>query len=264
MSDYETRFSGIGRLYGRTGLDRLRCAHVCVVGIGGVGSWAVEALARSGIGRLTLVDIDEVCVSNVNRQLHALDGAVGRPKVEVMAERVRAINPDAVVEPIAEFFTEANAATLLATRYDGVFDAIDAITNKCRLIARCREAGIPIVTSGGAGGRRDATAVRVMDLAHSMHDRLLQKVRVVLRREHGFPRGDKKFGVECVCSGEAPVYPGKDGSICARRETGSELGLNCDSGFGTAAFVTGAFGFAAAGAIVRRIAEGSVTLKPGR
>src|SRR5436190_14289846 len=127
MSDFDLRFGGIGRLFGVDALARLRVAHVCVVGIGGVGSWTVEALARSGVRHLTLVDLDEVCVSNVNRQLHALNADVGRAKVEVMAERVRGINPECAVRPILEFLTESNAELLLATHYNYVVDAIDSL-----------------------------------------------------------------------------------------------------------------------------------------
>jgi tRNA A37 threonylcarbamoyladenosine dehydratase len=181
------------------------------------------------VGRLTLVDLDEVCVSNVNRQLHALDPAVGRAKVEVMAERVRGINPECDVRPVPEFFTEANAESLLATRYDYVVDAIDSLTNKCRLIALCREKQLPLVTCGGAGGRRDASAVRVTDLAFTSHDRLLQKVRETLRKQFNFPRGEEPFGVDCVFSPEAPVFPRCDGSVSAEREAGSDLRLNCES-----------------------------------
>ncbi len=257
MNDFDIRFGGIARLFGAAGLERLRRAHVCVVGVGGVGSWAVEALARSGVGRLTLVDLDEVCVSNVNRQLPALDGAVGRPKVEVLAERARAINPECAVRPVTEFFTASNAEPLLSERPDAVLDAIDHIANKCLLIARCRERGIPIVTCGGAGGRRDPTAVRVTDLAFTSHDRLLARVREQLRKEHGFAPAGRAFGVDAVYSTERPVFPRADGSVCAQREAGSALRLDCDTGYGTAAFVTGAFGFAAAGVVVKGLAEDS-------
>jgi len=259
MSDYATRFGGIGRLFGAAGWERLHRAHVCVVGVGGVGSWAVEALARSGLGQLTLIDLDEVCVSNVNRQLHALDGTVGRPKVAVLAERVRAIHPECQVNAVAEFFTETSAEHLLTLRYDYVLDAIDEVPNKCRLIAACRGRKIPVVTCGGAGGRSDATAVRVADLADATHDRLLAEVRNRLRRQHGFPPADEKFGVEAVYSTERQVFPQPDGSVCTKRVAavhGAELRLNCDAGFGTAAFVTGTFGFAAAGVIVRRLVLG--------
>ena len=259
MNDYEARFSGVRRLFGAEGLQRLQRAHVCVVGLGGVGSWAAEALARSGIGALTLMDLDDVCLSNVNRQIHALDGSIGRPKVEAMAARVRAINPDCVVHALHAFFTEANAAEILQTRFDYVLDAIDSPSNKCLLIAACRERAIPVFVVGGAGGRRDSTALKISDLALSTHDRLLTEVRSQLRGDFGFPRGDKPFGIDCVHSPEPMLYPRQDGTVCAQREPGFALRLDCNSGYGTACFVTGAFGFAAAGHIVRKIADGSTT-----
>ena len=264
MSDFDFRFGGIARLYGTAALSRFRAAHVMVVGIGGVGSWVVEALARSGIGRLTLVDLDEVCVSNINRQLHALDSTVGRSKVEVMVERVRTISPEARVEGRVEFFTADTASRLLGLetdsisedRPDFVVDAIDAMSNKVRLIALCQGAGIPLVVCGGAGGRRDPTAVRVADLATVTHDRLLSEVRKRLRREHGFSRTSKKLRIECVHSAEAPVFPGRDGQVCATRASDNELPLrlNCESGFGSATQVTGTFGFAAAARVLARLA----------
>ena len=253
MSDYEFRFGGVGRLFGATALERLRRAHVCVVGIGGVGSWAVEALARSGVGRLTLIDLDEICISNVNRQLHALDPAVGQPKVAAMAERVRGINAECEVQAVTEFFTTENAAQLLEADFDFVIDAIDNVANKARLIAACREKRLPVVASGGAGGRRDATQIRTADLALTTHDRLLQKVRDTLRKEFGFPRGAVPFGVECVYSPEPPIFARCDGSVSAEREPGTELRLNCESGLGTATFVTGTFGFIAAGVVVQKL-----------
>jgi tRNA A37 threonylcarbamoyladenosine dehydratase len=256
MNDFEIRFGGIARLYGAIGMERLRTAHVCAVGLGGVGSWAVEALARSGLGRLTLVDLDEICASNVNRQLHALNGAVGRPKVEVMAERVRAISPECVVRPRMEFFTAQNADDIFREGYDAVLDAIDSVADKCRLIALCRSRGIHLVTCGSAGGRRDATMVRVADLAFTSHDRLLLRVRDELRKLHGFPPARMALGIPCVYSAEPPVFPRKDGSVGPRREAGSAVRLDCDTGLGTATFVTGAFGFVAAGLVVKKITEG--------
>ena len=169
MSDFETRFGGIARLYGQSGLERLRAAHVCVVGIGGVGTWSAEGLARSGIGALTLVDLDEVCASNINRQLHALTETVGRAKVEVMAERIRAINPDCRVIADQKFFNEQSAAELLTPKFDFVLDAIDSVTNKVLLLANCRQKNLPVVACGGAGGRRDGTLVRTADLAKVSH-----------------------------------------------------------------------------------------------
>ncbi|MCU0771299.1 MAG: tRNA threonylcarbamoyladenosine dehydratase [Verrucomicrobia bacterium] len=254
MRSFDLRFGGIRRLYSKAGLEALRRSHVCVVGVGGVGSWTVEALARSGIGRLTLVDMDDVCVSNVNRQIHALDGEIKKTKVAVMAHRVRAINPDIDVRPIEAFLTPGNAASLLDDDYDYVFDAIDRAREKCLMIVLCRQRGLPILTAGGAGGRRDPMRIRVDDLARSEGDRLLQSVRRTLRADHGFPRGGKKFGVECVYSSEPPVYPRPDGSVCEARPAGAELRLDCRSGFGTATFVTGTFGFVAAARMVEEIA----------
>lgn len=247
MNDEDLRFGGLARLYGASGLQRLLQAGVCVVGIGGVGSWAVESLARSAIGRLTLVDLDDVCVSNVNRQLHALEGAIGRPKVEVMAERIRAIHPTCQVRTISSFFTESTAETILESRFDFVLDAIDQAANKALLIARCRQKEIPIVSVGGAGGRRDPVAIKVADLAQTTHDALLRQVRQKLRDEHGFSRHAKTlFGVPCVFSTELAAAPAEG---CAGRMT-------CDNGYGTASFVTGAFGLVAASCIVSKIAGG--------
>lgn len=259
MSGFQKRFSGIGRLFGLLALERLRAAHVCVVGLGGVGSWAVEGLARSGVGQLTLVDLDDVCISNVNRQLHALDGELGKPKSEVMARRVQAINPDCKLNPLQSFFVRSNAEEILATPFNAVVDAIDTPSLKALLIAMCVERRIPIVTAGGAGGRRDPTQVEVTDLAFSTHDRLLQEVRRRLRKDHGFPRDDRAFGVDCVLSREPVLYPTKEGSVCADRAASSDLRLDCNSGFGTASFVTGTFGLVAASRVVERIAaaEGS-------
>lgn len=257
MDDFAERFGGIARLYGTSGLERLRTAHVCVVGIGGVGTWAAEALARSGIGAMTLVDLDEVCVTNINRQLHALTDTVGRSKVEVMAERIRAINPGCQVVADQRFFNAQTAEEVLASQYDFVLDAIDSLTNKVLLIARCREKQLPVVACGGAGGRREATAVRQADLAKVTHDRLLAEVRRKLRKEHNFPADGSIMGVECVFSAEPPVFPQADGSVCENRTALPDgTRLNCNGGFGSATFVTGAFGFAAAGILVRKIAEG--------
>ena len=254
MTNQEARFGGIQRLYGVVGAARLLQAHVCVIGTGGVGSWAVEALARSGLGTLTLVDLDDVCISNVNRQLHAVTGEFGKPKVEVMAARVRLINPDGAVHAKQMLFTAATAESILGAQFDCVLDAIDDTAMKALLIARCCERKIPVVTTGGAGGRRDSTAIRVDDLARTTHDGLLANVRKVLRTEHNFPRDPKtKFGVPCVFSPEPQVFPASDGSVCATPEAGAKLRLDCRSGYGTATFVTGAFGFAAAAEVVKVI-----------
>jgi tRNA A37 threonylcarbamoyladenosine dehydratase len=260
MDSYKRRFGGLARLFGNAGLDQLRHAHVCVVGLGGVGSWAVEALARSGLGRLTLIDLDDVCISNVNRQIHALDGELGKPKVEVMARRVQAINPDCVVNPLHSFFLKTNARQILETRFEAVLDAIDSPSLKCLLIALCRERNIPLVAVGAAGGRQDPTAIQVTDLAFSSGDRLLQQVRRKLRRAYGFPRRNEAFGVECVLSREPAVYPTNEGCISTDRAKAADLRLDCGSGFGTASFVTGAFGLVAASRVVRQIAQSRAAL----
>ncbi|MES1180903.1 MAG: tRNA cyclic N6-threonylcarbamoyladenosine(37) synthase TcdA [Verrucomicrobiota bacterium] len=256
MSDFETRFGGIARLYGRAGLERLRVAHVCVVGIGGVGAWAAEALARSGVGALTLVDLDEVCVTNINRQLHALTETVGRAKVAVMAERIRAINPDCRISIEQKFFNAQTAEELLAPKFDFVLDAIDSVANKVLLLTKCREKNLPVVSCGGAGGRRDATQIRVADLAKVTHDRLLAEVRKKLRKEFHFPADGSPMNLDCIFSAEPPVFAQPDGSVCATR-TEAEDGtrLNCNGGLGSATFVTGTFGFAAAGIVVQKIAK---------
>ena len=245
------RFSGISRLYGNPSLERFSRSRVAIVGIGGVGSWIVEALARSGIGHLTLVDLDEICLSNVNRQLHAMDGQIGRLKTSAMADRIRAINPDAVIEEKHTFYSEKNAEELLSGGFDVVIDAIDAVRQKCHLIASCKERGIPIVTCGAAGGRRDPSCITIADLAFTHQDALLLQTRKNLRAHHGFPKAPtgkkiKKFGVTAIFSTESPVYPQSDGSVSCDRPTEGSLRLNCDSGYGTATPVTATFGLMAA------------------
>jgi tRNA threonylcarbamoyladenosine dehydratase len=254
MTDHDQRFGGIARLFSNDGLARLRVAHVCVIGIGGVGSWVAESLARSGIGALTLVDLDEICVTNMNRQLHATEATVGLAKVAAMADRIRSFAPGCRVNAMQEFFTAENAGRILGGGFDCVVDAIDSPSKKARLIAACRECGLRVVTTGGAGGRRDPTKLQVLDLALTFRDNLLQEVRKLLRKRHGFPHGCEPFGVDCVFSSEEPVYPHTDGTVCATREAGSDLRLDCDSGYGTASFVTGAFGLAVAAVVVEKIA----------
>jgi tRNA A37 threonylcarbamoyladenosine dehydratase len=255
--DYLQRFGGLGRLYGAAALPRLHAAHVAVIGVGGVGSWVVEGLARSGIGAVTMIDLDDVCVTNVNRQLPALDGNIGRPKVAALADRVRLINPACKVTAVTDFFTAESAPRLLAGRHDWVVDCIDSVTNKALVIAECVRRGQPVVTVGGAGGKRDATRIRVGDLGGAHGDDLLKLVRRKLRRDHGFAKGEgHDYGIPCVSSQEKPVYPWADGTCSSEPEEGSNLRLDCATGFGTAVFVTAAFGFAAAGEVVRRVAGG--------
>ena len=244
----DERFRGIDRLYGAGSAARLAAAHVCIVGIGGVGSWAVEALARSGVGRLTLIDADDICVSNTNRQLHALDGTFGRAKVDVIAERARAINPAIEVDAIAEFLTPSNLDALLGRGYDLVLDCCDAFRVKVEMIAWCRRRKIPLIVSGSAGGRTDPTLITVRDLAKTEHDAMLALIRRKLREEFNFPRGPKRyFGVQAVYSLENVKYPQADGSVCGvRPQLGPDaaLKLDCGAGLGAATHITGAFAFA--------------------
>jgi tRNA threonylcarbamoyladenosine dehydratase len=257
---YVDRFSGLGRLFGSGAVLRLHAAHVCVVGVGGVGSWVVEALARSGIGALTFVDADDVCVTNTNRQLPALADTVGRPKVAVLAERVRSISPDCRVVPVADFYTPSNARELLAEPFDFVVDAVDRRSTKAHLVHACRELGRSVLVCGAAGGRRDPGQVRVSDLGLAGRDELLRQVRRKLRTEYGWERGrgtqPTSMGVPCVYSPESPIFPWRDGSCRLAPEAGGSLRMDCASGIGAAAFVTGAFGFLAAGEVVRRLAVG--------
>ena len=241
------RFRGIDRLYGTGSVARLGEAHVCVIGIGGVGSWAVEALVRSGIGKLTLIDADEICVSNTSRQLHALDGQFGKPKVAVMAARARAIHPGIEVDAIEQFLTPANLASLLDRGYALVIDCCDAFRVKVEAIAWCRRHKLPLITCGSAGGRTDPTLIAVRDLAKTEHDAMLALVRRKLREEFNFPRGPKRyFGVQAVYSRENVRYPQTDGSVRGMRPEQSEaLKLDCGGGLGAATHVTAAFAFAA-------------------
>ncbi len=256
----KNRFGGIARLYGERALERFSHARVVVVGIGGVGSWTVEALARSGIGTIRMVDLDEICLSNVNRQLHAMDGQIGRQKTAAMAERVRAINPDCELEVIEGFFTERTVETVLGGKMDGVIDAIDSLRHKALLLAECKQRGLPVITCGGAGGRRDATRISLRDLAFTGKDGLLHLLRRTLRKDHGFeavPMGQKPqpMGITAVYSDEAPTYPRGDGEVSCEKPEGSELRLNCASGYGTATHVTASFGVIAAGAMLDILAN---------
>lgn len=256
--DFNFRFGGIGRLYGNSGLASLARAHVCVIGIGGVGSWAAEALARSGIGHITLIDLDDICVSNINRQIHALDGTIGQSKVMVMAERLRRINPQVQCQPVQAFVTEKSLETHLNGGYDFIIDAIDSVKHKCAIIAHCRRHKIPLITIGGAGGQTDPTSIRYCDLSRSYHDPLLAKVRKKLRGDYNFPSNpQRRFGIECVFSEEQMVYPQADGSVCEQKPgtEGASLKLDCSGGVGAATYVTATFGFVAVSRVIRKLVE---------
>jgi tRNA A37 threonylcarbamoyladenosine dehydratase len=253
----DRRFGGVARLYGEAALARFARAHVCVVGIGGVGSWSAEALARSGIGTLTLIDLDHVAESNVNRQIHALEEAFGAPKVSVMARRIRGIHPRCVVIEIEQFVGPQNVQVLVGAELDFVIDAADSVAGKVALVAHCRERGIPIVTVGAAGGRMDPTRVQVRDLARTEHEPLLARVRRRLRDHHGFPRGPKrKFGIEAVCSDEPVRPPSRSESAASSGAQPPITGLAC-AGYGSSVCVTATFGLVAASRALQRLASAS-------
>lgn len=252
----QERFQGIDRLYGTGSVTRLAACHVCIIGIGGVGSWAVEALARSGVGHLTLIDADEVCVSNTNRQLHALDGAYGQAKVGVMAERARAIHPTIKVDTLERFLTPSTLDDLLDRGYDLVLDACDAFRVKVEMAAWCRRRKLPLVMVGSAGGRTDPTQIRVRDLSRTEHDAMLSLMRKKLRQDFHFPRNAKRyFGIPAVYSLQNVQYPQLDGSVCGTRPEGDDdsLKLDCGGGLGAATHVTAAFAFAAVGKVLEKL-----------
>ena len=245
------RFSGIDRLYGAGTLARLAGSRVAVVGMGGVGSWVVEALVRSGVGHLKLIDADDICVSNSNRQLPAHTGQFGRAKVEAMAERCRAINPIVQVVAVPVFLVSSNIEALLDDGFDLVLDACDSFRSKVELIAWCRRRKLPLVVCGSAGGRIDPTMVRVRDLSRTEHDAMLALIRKKLRSEFNFPKSPKRyFGVPAVYSLENVRYPQADGTVCGIRpavDGDAALKLDCGSGLGAATHITGAFAFAMVG-----------------
>jgi tRNA A37 threonylcarbamoyladenosine dehydratase len=253
--DFERRFGGVHRLYGTAAFEHFQRAHVCVIGIGGVGAWTAEALARSAIGRLTLIDPDHLAESNINRQIHALTHELGKSKVEAMKARIHAINPHCQVSCVDAFLTPENVAGLLAERFDYVVDAIDSARAKTALIVHCRRQRIRLVCVGAAGGQSDPGRVQLADLARTTEDPLLSKVRASLRREHGFPREPgKKFGIDCVYSTEPLTYPSAEGGVCYERPEDAHLhGLNC-AGFGSSVCVTASFGLRAAAHVLNRLA----------
>lgn len=256
MGLYEERFGGMARLFGADYLKKARAAHVCVIGIGGVGTWAVESLARSGIGKITLVDLDDVCITNTNRQLHAFEGQVGKPKVEAMAERIVAINPEISVVSVQDFFTESTAEKILSTPFDYVVDAIDSIPDKCSIIRECRVRKIPVIVSGGAGGKSNPSGIFINDLSASQGDHLLKSLKRALREHHNIePQANGLFGLPCVFSREKAVMPWDVCDAVEKPQTGGGMRIDCATGFGAVSFVTGAFGLALAGHVVREIAS---------
>ncbi|VAX08593.1 HesA/MoeB/ThiF family protein =_ sulfur transfer pathway protein CsdL [hydrothermal vent metagenome] len=261
--DYQQRFGGLQRLYGDAGFARLAELHFCVIGIGGVGSWVVEAFARSGIGHLTLVDYDEIALSNVNRQLHSLTGTLGQKKIAVMKERVLQINPDCQLDLIDNFLIMDNHIQILSRGYDYVVDAIDSIKFKAAMIYYCKRNKIPLVTTGGAGGLTDVTQLAITDLSRTHNDALAAKVRARLRSDYGFSRNPKRrFGVDCVFSSQQPVYPKDDGSVSYEKPGIHGLSLDCSLGYGASACVTASFGFMAASHTINKTLAKSLKKSP--
>jgi tRNA A37 threonylcarbamoyladenosine dehydratase len=256
--DVARRFGGVSRLYGQSGLAKLQASHICVIGIGGVGSWAVEALARNAVGKMTLIDLDNIAESNVNRQLHAIDGAFGKAKVSAMHVRILQINPFAVVDEIEDFVTVDNAWQMLDKGFDGIVDCIDDAKAKMAIAAYCKAHQIPLVTTGGAGGRFNPTKIKLTDLSQVQGDRLLAKVRNGLRRHYGFPKAQEikgkakpkavQFGITAVYSDEQVQQPDRTCDSDAQAMTG----LNC-AGYGSSVCVTAPFGFAAVAALLSKI-----------
>ena len=258
MTDYSLRFGGIARLYGNHGATQLQQAHFCVIGIGGVGSWVAEALARNGVGQITLIDLDDICITNINRQIHALSDTIGESKVDIMSERIKQINPNCQVNTIEDFVTTENLNELMAVHYDYIVDAIDSVDIKTRLIAHCKRNKMPIITIGGAGGQVDPSKIAITDLSKTYQDPLLAKVKNQLRREFNFPRADlakaskRKFSIDAVFSTEQLRYPNDLGEVClAKPDTNDEgnngMRLDCSSGFGATTHVTATFAFFAVG-----------------
>ncbi|RZO63547.1 MAG: tRNA threonylcarbamoyladenosine dehydratase [Sandaracinaceae bacterium] len=258
------RFDRAARLFTEPGLHRLMEARVLVVGVGGVGSFAAESLSRSAVGELVLIDFDDVCVTNANRQLHALRGNIGKSKVEVMAERLRLVNPAARVTAVPRFYEASASEDLLDGRVDFVVDAIDNLTAKAHLVATCLRRGIPLVSSMGAAARMDPTLIRVADLANTQRDPFAKALRKILRREHGLEMlPGRPVGVPAVFSTETPREPAPvsydEGQgfvcVCPNKNNGMHT---CDKRAridGSASFVTGAFGLAAASVVVRTLTD---------
>lgn len=263
--DADRRFAGVARLYGAAALHSFRAAHICVIGVGGVGCWVVEALARTGIGRITMIDLDHLAESNINRQIHALTNTLGKAKVLALAERIAQINPACQVETIEEFVSADNVAQLIKPGYfDFVIDAMDDARAKTALIVHCREHQIALVTLGSAGGQIDPTRIDVCDLSRTEQEPLLARVRKNLRTKHGFPRGRKhKFGIDAVYSTEPLRFP----EVCLPDDEGVAVdaesavnsaagltGLHC-AGYGSAVVVTASFGFIAAAHVLKQLAN---------
>ncbi|MDO5058466.1 MAG: tRNA threonylcarbamoyladenosine dehydratase [Neisseria sp.] len=255
VSDISSRrFGGISRLYGQAALERFARTHVCVVGVGGVGSWAVEALARSGVGKLTLIDLDNVAESNVNRQLHALTDDFGKAKITALHKRIKQINPQCEVLEIEDFVDENNLDALFSDGFDFVIDAIDQVRVKAAMAAYFVQHKQPFILSGGAGGQKNPALIRTADLSRVTHDPLLANLRYTLRKRYGFSRDTaQKMRVPCVFSTEN-ITPPQTAGAC---DTAAPQGLSC-AGYGASMLVTAAFGLYCAQAAIDHLAAEAV------
>ena len=254
MSNNEERFGSLARVYGCDKLQNLHKAHICVIGIGGVGSWAVEALARTGVGQLTLIDGDEISRSNVNRQCHTLESTIGQMKTQVMKQRVLDINPGCLCHTYEHYLSDDNIFDLVKQDYDCVIDAIDRIKYKALMIYFCKRNKIPVITTGGAGGLVDPTKIEVKDLSRTWNDPLAASVRLALRQQHNFARNPKRsFGVPCVYSTEQQRYPDKEGNVGYQKPGVAGLSLDCSFGYGSVVSVTASFGFIAAAKAIEQV-----------
>jgi tRNA A37 threonylcarbamoyladenosine dehydratase len=254
-ADLKRRFGGIAKLYSDKGLEKFMQSHVCVVGVGGVGSWACESLARSGIGEITLIDMDIVSESNINRQLPAMTSTIGRDKTAVLAERILEINPDCKVHIIDDFVTVENAPELITENIDFVIDCIDSSLAKASMINHCKRSKIKIITLGGAGGKIDPARIKVNDLILTKQDPLLSKTRKVLRQKYGFTKTPKKrFNVPCVFSDEVQLYGADDGTVSFDKPTEKTSTLSCAGGLGSCTTVTATFALYAVSEVLKRLA----------
>ena len=256
------RFDRMGRLVGDEKMKKLFNSHVMIIGLGGVGSWAAESIARSGVGQVTLIDFDEICITNANRQLHALQGLVGQKKSEVMCARLQKINPQAKVKSLPMLYNKETSVEILSHKPDYIVDCIDNLTAKTFLLNECRSQNIKVITSGGASAKMDPTRIQITDLAKTVVDPMAHTVRKILRQEYNFPR-DKFFNIPCVFSDEIPMDPVElnydQGQgfkcVCPQGENNLHGCLHRSVIYGTASFVTGAFGLAMASWVVRQITE---------
>lgn len=257
---YYRRFSGIARLYGEQALSHFNQAHLTIIGIGGVGSWVAEAAARSGIGHLTLIDMDDICVTNTNRQVHTLQRYIGELKAEIMANRIRQINPECQVTVIDDFINADNVSEYLAAqrgaKFNFVIDAIDSVKDKAALLSYCRRNKIKVITIGAAGGQKDPTQIKVADLAKTVHDPLLAKLRERLKTHYALSKDSKgKYAIPCVYSTEQMITPPPTEASCvvADDDAGSPR-MDCSSGFGAITTVTATFGFVALAYVLNKLA----------